>query len=176
MAPIYEVSATIPDGTTQEQFRQMLQGLLAERFHLVVRHETKSVRAYRLVIAKSGPKLKVSEYVPPPRPAPKAGQLYLGNGPVSTMRVGAQWTMTGKGATITDLIRGLRGAVHARIFDQTGLTDKYDFALSYSEGADAPGSFVSDAIRDKLGLDLQVTTISLPVVVIDQFDKVPTEN
>jgi uncharacterized protein (TIGR03435 family) len=176
MTPIYEVASTIPEGTNQEQFRQMLQNLLAERFHLVIHHETKGVRAYRLVIARSGPKLKVSEYVPPPRPTPVQGQHYVGDVPVFSTQVGGQWTVTGRGATIAGLIRSLSSGLHARIIDETGLTGKYDFSLSYSEGSDAPGSFLIDSVRAKLGLDLEVTTISLPVVVIDHFDKVPTEN
>ena len=90
MTPIYEVTATIPEGTTQEQFRKMLQNLLAERFHLVIHQETKGVHAYRLGIAKAGPKLKVSEYVPPPRPTLAPGQQWFGDVPVySTGAVGS---------------------------------------------------------------------------------------
>ncbi len=176
IAPNYQVLARIPEGASQEQFRQMLQNLLAERFHLVIHRETKSVRSYRLAIAKSGLKLKVSEYVPPPRPTPVQGQHYIGDVPVFSTRVGGQWTVTGRGATIADLIRGLSSGLRARIIDETGLIGKYDFSLSYSEGSDAPGSFLIDALRDKLGLDLEATTSLLPVVVIDQVDKVPTEN
>jgi uncharacterized protein (TIGR03435 family) len=176
MTPIYEVTATLPEGTTQEHFRQMLQSLLAERFHLAIHQETKSVPAYRLVVAKSGPKLKVSEYVPPPTPTPVAGRHYFGDVRVFSTGVGGQWTVTGRGATIADLIRSLSSGLHARISDETGLTGRYDFSLSYSERSDAPGSFVTDAVRDRLGLDLEAITISLPIVVIDQFDKVPSEN
>ena len=39
-APFYAVDATIPPGTTKEQFRLMLQNLLADRFHLKLHHET----------------------------------------------------------------------------------------------------------------------------------------
>src|SRR5262249_29840318 len=41
--------------------RQMLQTLLAERFHLRVHTESKEMRVYALTIAKSGPKLKKLE-------------------------------------------------------------------------------------------------------------------
>lgn len=175
MTPIYEIVATVPEGTTQEQFRQMVQSLLTERFHLVTHQENRNIRAYKLVVAKSGSKMRISEYVPPSRPANVPGRLYISNG-VSSRRVAGQWTMTGKGAAIADLIRSLSVAVHARILDQTGLTDRYDFTVSYSEGSDLPGSFVADAVRDKLGLELQPAAISLPFVVIDRFDKTPTEN
>ena len=84
--------------------------------------------------------------------------------------------MIGRGATIADLIKGLRSLIHARLSDETGLTGKYDFAVSYPEGSDTPASLVADAVRDRLGLELVPITISLPSVVIDHFEKVPTEN
>lgn len=47
----YDVVATLAPGTTKEQFRAMLQRLLAERFELVVHHETRGVPGYALVVA-----------------------------------------------------------------------------------------------------------------------------
>jgi uncharacterized protein (TIGR03435 family) len=38
----------------------MLQNLIAERFQLVIHHDTKMFPVYELVVAKSGPKLKES--------------------------------------------------------------------------------------------------------------------
>ena len=65
----------------------MLQGLLAERFKLVVRRETKDQSIYALVVAKGGPKLKESEPDPPApevppdgTEAPKKGETVLGQG------------------------------------------------------------------------------------------------
>ena len=40
-ANAYRIDATLPPNTTSEKFRLMLQNLLAERFHLRLRHETK---------------------------------------------------------------------------------------------------------------------------------------
>ena len=42
----------------RRQARLRLQSLLAERFHLVVRRETKEASVYALLVAKNGPKLK----------------------------------------------------------------------------------------------------------------------
>ncbi len=39
--PVYRITATMPADTTREQFLLMLQGLLAERFHLALHHETR---------------------------------------------------------------------------------------------------------------------------------------
>jgi uncharacterized protein (TIGR03435 family) len=54
----YSLAATMPANTTEEQFRAMLQNLLAERFHLRLHHVTQSRPGYELVVAEGGPKIK----------------------------------------------------------------------------------------------------------------------
>jgi uncharacterized protein (TIGR03435 family) len=56
----FDIVAKIPQGATKEQFQQMLQNLLAERFNLTLHHETKELPMYALVVGKGGPKLKES--------------------------------------------------------------------------------------------------------------------
>lgn len=53
----YNISAIVPANATNEQFRTMLQNLLAERFALKVHWETREMPIYELMIAKGGPKL-----------------------------------------------------------------------------------------------------------------------
>jgi uncharacterized protein (TIGR03435 family) len=52
------IAATMSPDTTTENFQLMLQNLLVERFHLVVRHELKDFPGYELVVPSGGPKLK----------------------------------------------------------------------------------------------------------------------
>jgi uncharacterized protein (TIGR03435 family) len=59
----YDIVAKVPKGANREQFRLMLQDLLANRFHLTLHHETKDLPRYELVVAKGGPKMK--EAAPP---------------------------------------------------------------------------------------------------------------
>jgi uncharacterized protein (TIGR03435 family) len=54
------IEAVVPDDTSKEQFRQMLQNLLLDRFKLAVDWEEREFRVYRLVVASGGPKLKTS--------------------------------------------------------------------------------------------------------------------
>ena len=56
----FDVVANVPPGTTAEQFREMLQNLLAERFRMQVHHETRAEAVYELTVAKNGPKLKLA--------------------------------------------------------------------------------------------------------------------
>jgi uncharacterized protein (TIGR03435 family) len=53
----YAITATMPPDTTFEQFQLMLRSLLAERFGLVIHHQTKDLMADALVVASGGPKL-----------------------------------------------------------------------------------------------------------------------
>lgn len=72
----YEVLATFPVGTSKEKCQEMLQNLLAERFHLVVHHETKGFPGYDLIAIKDGTKLKetaASNLAAPDTPAQLAG-------------------------------------------------------------------------------------------------------
>jgi len=41
LTTLFDLRATVPEGATKEQFRLMLQNLLADRFKLKVHHETR---------------------------------------------------------------------------------------------------------------------------------------
>src|SRR5450759_2140572 len=56
----FDIVAKIPKGATKEEFKLMLQNLLAERFKLTLHHETKELPMYALVVGKGGSKLKES--------------------------------------------------------------------------------------------------------------------
>lgn len=56
----FDIVAKIPKGATKEEFKLMLQNLLAERFKLTLHHETKDLPMYALVVGKGGSKLKES--------------------------------------------------------------------------------------------------------------------
>jgi len=65
----FDILAKIPEGATKDQVPEMLQALLADRFKMTIRKETREHSIYALVVAKDGPKLKES---PPDEPAPPA--------------------------------------------------------------------------------------------------------
>jgi uncharacterized protein (TIGR03435 family) len=183
-SPTYAIDARVPKGTTVEQFRQMLQNLLAERFGLVVHHDTKILSGYDLVVAKSGLKIKESpanpDDAPPPPPLPGFPNLSgpglntnFGPGPVAHMRVRQQ--------PLSTVARALSGpsASGSTVIDKTGLTGKYDFTLSYQvpleKGeTDAPSIF--DAVQEQLGLRLVPAKEPFDLIVVDHVEKSPTEN
>jgi uncharacterized protein (TIGR03435 family) len=146
----YRIDATLASNTTVEQFRLMLQNLLAERFHLRLHHETKTRPGYELVVASGGPKLK--EWDPAASAAPgKPG--VDGNGfptlppgaPVRyIMRMGGGVApiRTTRRETMAMFCRGLGGDINmsngtptgpqARVVDKTGLSGTYEFTLEFA--------------------------------------------
>jgi len=184
-SPTYAVDARVPKGTTVEQFQQMLQNLLAERFGLVVHHETKLISGLDLVIGKNGSKLKESaaseDALPPPSLAgfpdlsgPGVNSNF-GPGPVTHMR--------GRQQPVSVLARMLSGpgASGTTVIDKTGLNRKYDFTLYYAltsasaaEPTDAPSLF--DAVQEQLGLRLVPAKEPFDLVIVDRVEKSPTDN
>jgi uncharacterized protein (TIGR03435 family) len=196
----YDVAVKIPPGTTKEQFRKMLQSMLAERFELVVHHETKVLPVYELVVAKNGPKLTEStlkasvemrdavvlstgspemdhdENGFPVLPAGRPGlAMRLGPGTVNHLK--ARQQPTSKLAQMLSLYAG------RRVIDKTGLTGEYDFTLYYgqqltdaSAADEDPAPILFDAVQQQLGLKLVEAKAPFDVVVVDHAEKAPSEN
>jgi uncharacterized protein (TIGR03435 family) len=155
----FDVNATMPPETTREQFRVMLQNLLAERFKLTLHRETRELPMYSLAVAKNGPKLKQSEPVSPAResadaapPSPLGMQPKIGpdgfpvfqlpaggRGGLFMMMMPGRARLVGQQQTMLDLANRLTTQLSRPVSDATGLTAKYDFTLTFSpEGMNAP--------------------------------------
>jgi uncharacterized protein (TIGR03435 family) len=114
----FDVTAKIPDGVSKDQVPEMLQALLADRFKLAVRRETKELPVYALVVGKNGLKMNeappeeaaaprsdtpgpvASDHVAPPSPPTAAGgrgSFALGtpDGPVTVRQEGRGMVVTG---------------------------------------------------------------------------------
>ena len=147
----YRVDATMPPNTTKEQFQSMFQNLLAERFHVRLRHETKTRPGYELTIANGGPKLKEWN----PATAVAAGEPEVdakgflklppgsGVGFVMPRGTGVRPIRMSYRQTMAEFCRGLGaeinmangvpiGSAKARVTDKTGLTATYEFTLEFA--------------------------------------------
>ena len=162
----FEINATMPPTTTQEQFRVMLQNLLAERFKLTLHRETRDLPMYSLTIAKNGPKLKESAPAPAPNPdaepsgppalppgGPKIGPdgfpvMPAGFGPgpgrgLMMMMMPGRARLSGQNQSIDDLVNRLTMQLSRPVVDATGLKGKYDMTLTFStEGLNGPGGLI----------------------------------
>lgn len=159
----FDVTATMPPETTKEQFRQMLQTLLADRFHLACHRVTREVSTYTLVVAKGGPKLKDASTAPPPAAPdapPSSGPMLLtqaktaddglpaqvfppGKPGIMALNAKGHARLVGQLQTMANLAAFLTNFLDRPVTDGTGLTAKYDFVLDFS--ADNIGAGVPDA-------------------------------
>jgi uncharacterized protein (TIGR03435 family) len=166
----YNVSAIVPPNATKEQFRGMLQNLLAERFALKVHWEIREMPIYELVIDKGGPKLEdttpdddptnADQAAPTNQPrsnktpdgfpslpegkAPMMLMMSTNNGPAIAMRAHNE--------SAEGIASMLSHQVDHPVRDATGLKGKYDFtiywltrSISHSNSADPNGSPTPEA-------------------------------
>jgi uncharacterized protein (TIGR03435 family) len=175
----FDLVAKIPQGATKEQFRVMLQALLAERFHLKVHMTSKEFLAFDLTVAKGGPKFKEAAATAPDHPGLFSQQSFSRG--FIVVHLGGQQ------ATMAALAKFLPEPGAPPIGDETGLAGKYDFSLDYTiEKAPPPSAGghvdappapdLAVALRQQLGLQLIRKKALFDVVVVDSVDKLPTDN
>ncbi|MDR3698098.1 MAG: TIGR03435 family protein [Candidatus Sulfopaludibacter sp.] len=150
----FDITATMPPETTQEQFRVMLQNLLAERFKMTSHRETRELPMYSLTVAKGGPKMResveepaaASDADPPPPPSqPKMGPDGFpivplpGRAGIFTIMMPTRARFTAQKQTMRDFAGRLTRQLSRPVTDLTGLKTQYDFILTFSpEGMSGP--------------------------------------
>lgn len=145
-----------------ERIRARVRDMLAERFKLKLREETKELPVYGLVIDTKGQKLKVAAE---------------GKGSMSTNRSNGNGTMRGEGVPLKTFIAALGSTLGKPVFDETGLEGLFDFEMKWSDGtgADAQSPTIFTAIREQLGLKLNAKKGPVLTYVIESAEK-PSEN
>jgi uncharacterized protein (TIGR03435 family) len=135
----FDISATLPSGSTMAQLPEMLQSLLADRFQMKVHRDKKEFPVYALVAGK-GP-LKLTETPPNPdadkdEPANSRGAAatQAGNGISVNFGHGSSFTFANnrfeaKKMTMALFAGNLERFADRQIVDMTGLTGQYDFAF-----------------------------------------------
>lgn len=159
---------------TSDQMKRLVQGLLADRFHLVMHIEQRLLPAYLLTRTAVTPRLTKSAADPQGIPVvafdPK-GELHVGN------------------ATMDDFARFLQRFVLDRpAVNQTQIPGRYDLVLrwtpvddamipesneTHSASDDRPSLFT--AIKEQLGLKLEATKTNVAVYVVDHAE-MPTND
>jgi uncharacterized protein (TIGR03435 family) len=167
----FDIAAKAAAPTTDKEMRVMLQHLLADRFKLTLHRQTRELEGFVLSVAKGGHKLKESQSDEP--------AVFRQNG------IGA----IGTNAPISEIIPMLSQAVGMPVTDLTGLKGKYDFRIDLAPyladvmGNRQPGDAPPDPIaigtlvlQEQLGLKLEARKAPVEVLVVDNVEKVPTEN
>jgi uncharacterized protein (TIGR03435 family) len=191
-----EVPPVVPGQTSQ--YMLMMRTLLAERFKLVVRDETREMPIYTLNVARSdgktGPQLNVSttdcaalmkaaqsgQAPPPPTDKVTCG-LRIGPGRLDMGAFG-----------LSEMANALGMLLQRTVENRTGLTGNFDATMKFAPeqlpgmllpppgapGAppidpDAPSIFT--AIQEQLGLKLDSTRGPVRMVIVDRAE-MPTED
>jgi uncharacterized protein (TIGR03435 family) len=145
--------------------QRMLQALLADRFKLVAHVETREMPIFALVVAKDGPKLARTDAT--------ATALLGGRGRIS---------IKGGDDSLAVLAFELSWRLGRPVIDQTGLSGRHELTLNWAD-EDAPSSALDassapslfTAIQEQLGLKLEPTKGSVPVLVVDHAER-PSAN
>ena len=141
----YDIVAKVPRGATKAESKVMMQNLLAERFKLTLHREKKELPMYALVVGKNGPKLKESVEDPAAAAAMRQPAMGKDGFPVlppglaglsakslKMMNGGSGASMTASHQSMAEFAETLSSRLDLPVVDMTGLTGKYDYALSFS--------------------------------------------
>jgi len=169
----YDIAAKAATAVPEDQLRQMLQALLAERFKLAFHRQTKELPAYVLLVAKGGPKFKESPTEGEPSIDPQFNR----------MEVVIQRT------PLSQLVDALSNILRAPVLDETGLEGKYDVTINVAQylpeinelhggrgAALDPIPIIMTGLQEELGLKLESRKMPLDLLIVDHAEKVPTEN
>jgi uncharacterized protein (TIGR03435 family) len=169
-----------------DKTKLMLRTLLAERFKLVVRRETRELPIYELAIVKGGPKLQKSD-------ADCSANYLACHG-----FAGNPTRLSGTGVDMADLAGYLTGKADRPVRDNTGLQGVFDIKMQWNPFStpppadDTPRSpdvekregprpdFASlptldTALEQQLGLKLEARKGPVDIYVIDHVER-PSEN
>lgn len=159
----YDIQAVLPEGSTQDTFRIMLQNLLTERFHMKWHRETRQSDGYVLTAPK--PKFRPSS--PGAKYSLRGSNLY---------KVDQSIRILARAITMQDFANLLAPILQKRVVNETDLEGAFDFDLEFvSPLATAPvdGPSVFAAFGD-LGFSLKAGRRPVNVFVIDSADRIPT--
>jgi uncharacterized protein (TIGR03435 family) len=162
----YDILAKSEGAAADDQLKLMLQTLLADRFHMAIRRETRNIAVFALTAAKGGPKFHESE----------------GEGKTELKPLPAG--VAARFATMADLANVLAGRLETPIVDETGLKGRYDFTIDVSSFVGDPtvpgpvqdmAAVLLTALREQLGLRLESKKGPVEMLIVDGAAR-PSEN
>jgi len=161
----YNIDAKADSKGDGKQLLLMLRTLLAERFKLVVHHETKSMPGYALVPAKGGLKIH-----------PVEGE--------SSNTNESRNKLTATHIDMARFTKFLTNLLSQPVVDETGVKESFSFVLQYvnprslrAEKADGDNVLptIFTALTEQLGLKLESRKVPVDVLVVDRAER-PSDN
>ena len=173
----------------EDRMRLMLQALLAARFKLVMRHQSKEMPVYAVVVGKSGPKLERAAI--DEKDCPTAWGLDGTSCHAITGGMGRG--MHGKSVSVADMVQFVENWSDRPVIDQTGLQGLFEIDTDgwapmrprpVLNGRDPTPEDIAMAdptrptlslIFERLGLKMESQKAAVDSYVIEQIER-PSEN
>jgi uncharacterized protein (TIGR03435 family) len=189
----FDISAKLPPNASTEQIPEMLRALLAERFKLEIRRETKEQDVYALLVANSGANLKPAEVSSDntsdtalgPDGKPREPMMYA-------LRPDGGISIRAPAASLASLVWFMSLFTARPVIDLTNIPGKYEFKIAFAaekngnmnagvvpppDGSAAiePSPSVFQAVK-QYGLRVEARKVPIEMIVVIHVEKMPTEN
>jgi uncharacterized protein (TIGR03435 family) len=187
----FEISAKLSPGAPPDQIPEMLQTLLAERFKLTLRRDSKEQSVYALIAGKSAPKLKPAET---PAKTTADSQTITAVGPDGKPRPPMMFQLLPSGvrlsarsASLASFVELMSRFTERPVVDLTGIEGQFDLELAFAPettrnvgtadlaGPAEPAPSVFDAVQ-QYGLKLEARKAPMDLLTVTHVEKTPTEN
>jgi uncharacterized protein (TIGR03435 family) len=186
----YNIEARVQGDPGKDGMRALVRSLLAERFKLAMHEETKDMPVAALVLIREGKLGTMIQPHPAGTPCPTniapggvtedgrfpllcGGILQLPASVPGRLRIGA------RGITLDFFARSLSAATASGrpMIDATGLSGAFDVSIEFSRGesTDPEALAFEQALKEQLGMKLQLRKAPQKVMVLDHVER-PTEN
>jgi uncharacterized protein (TIGR03435 family) len=180
---LYCIEAKSPGPADRDQLKLMLRPMLADRFKLVARHETKEMPVYIMTVAKKGLLFEIKRGDPTTgfmttQELKAAGYEFRTqiDESLHTKALLMRNTMPGFAAFLSGggVIGGLGPAstplIDRPVVDKTGLQGRYLLVLRWTDDDDFRGD-----IEQQFGLKLEPAKAPIPAIVIESIER-PSKN
>jgi uncharacterized protein (TIGR03435 family) len=168
----YDIIAKASGNATDAEMKRMAQTLLAERFHLTLHHDTRTVTALVLSTGKTPPKLfpPKADEVHGIRIEPRTGE----DQKIRTYHVVATRF------SLEQLMDTFSRQLGSVLVNRTGLDGDFDFTIDLTPDESQPNPLdpghILNALRGQLGLVVKSEKAPVDFLVIDGVEKVAAGN
>jgi uncharacterized protein (TIGR03435 family) len=167
----FEIIAKVAGEFSQDGFLANMRALLAERFQLRMRKETRQLPVYDLVLDRAGqrgPRLRPADGRCLTDPKEVAADLRRSCG----FKRFTATSISAIGITLDSLASGManRSEVQRVVRNRTGLTERFDIDVEFVPEPDAPGAAFFTAFREQLGLRFQSATGPLDAYIVERLE------
>ena len=188
---LFVIKATAAGAPRPDQTIDRLRSLLADRFKLTMRRETRTMPVYELAVAPGGIRIapmQPDECIPRGTPwdkIPLEGPFFMcGGGGRMTMlsqspetRTIPRWARVARiefgDIDIAGAIETIAGQVERPIVDRTNFTARFNLLLEFAPASDptASGPSLFTALEEQLGLRLVEAQAPIEMLVIESAER-----